>query len=197
VSPESRGADGRRPPFFYALVAVTGLLLAMVACSVVSAIKYGKLMRQDPALPTTLGAGVAANSAAAEFTLPTADGSTMALKDLRGKVVLLNFWATWCPPCKAEMPDLDAVYSEFGAARDFVIVGIDMEEPRETVQAFAESNRITFPLALDTDGKVSTQGYGVRTLPTSILIDREGRIVDSWNGQISRAALLKRLEPVW
>ena len=70
---------------------------------------------------------------AADFRLTALDGQTVALRDLRGKVVLLNFWATWCPPCKAEMPDLNALYRDNGTKHNFVVIGVNVEEDRSAV----------------------------------------------------------------
>jgi peroxiredoxin len=121
------------------------------------------------------------------FTLPTADGGTLALEELRGQVVLLNFWATWCEPCRAEMPELDTLAREFGP-RGFQVVGIDVGERPDQVRQFAAELKIAFPLVLDTDGQVYP-AYGVMGLPTSYLIDAEGRIRDVHLGVVTRAYL--------
>ena len=134
---------------------------------------------------------------APDFTLPTADGGTVRLNDLRGQVVLLNFWATWCPPCKAEMPDLNALHVEHQAARGFTVVGVNMQETAEQVNAFAQPRQLVFPLALDTTGQISSGLFAVRGLPVTYIIDRDGFVRDMWQGQISRAAMLARLEEVW
>lgn len=138
-----------------------------------------------------------ARSVAPDFTLTAADGGTVRLRELRGQVVLLNFWATWCPPCKAEMPDLDALHREYAASKGFVVVGVNMEEEAAVVTAFAELRGISFPLLLDADSQVSNRLFAVRSLPTSMIIDREGYIRDAWTGQISKAAMLARLQRVW
>jgi peroxiredoxin len=135
--------------------------------------------------------------AAPDFVLRTVDGGQVRLSELRGKVILLNFWATWCPPCKAEMPDLDALYRQYGAARNFVVIGVDVEEEAAAVAAFARENNVAFPLVLDADGAVTNGLYRVRGLPTSMIVDRAGDIRDSWMGQISRAAMTLRLQRVW
>ncbi len=119
------------------------------------------------------------------------------MSDLRGKVVLLNFWATWCPPCKAEMPDLEALYREYGAAHDFVVVGVNLQEDGAVVEKFARQAGLSFPILLDTDGEVSGQAYAVRSLPMSLIIDRDGYIRDAWTGQLSSAEMLSRLKQVW
>lgn len=135
-------------------------------------------------------------SRAPDFELVTMDGQSARLSDLRGKVVLLNFWATWCPPCKAEMPDLEALYREHGAAQGFVVVGVNYEEDAAPVQAFVRERRLSFPVWLDRRGTAAAK-LGVRGLPVSFIIDREGYIRDAWNGQIAREAMLARLKNVW
>ena len=139
----------------------------------------------------------AAVKPAPDFALKTLDGSQIRLGDLRGKTVLLNFWATWCPPCQAEMPDLNALHREYGEARNFTVLGIDDEEGQAEVAAFAKQNGIAFPLALDSDGAVTSSRYSVRGLPTSLIIDRDGNIRDTWTGRISKEAMLTRLKRVW
>jgi peroxiredoxin len=136
-------------------------------------------------------------SRAPDFALETLDGKTLSLKDLRGKVVLLNFWATWCPPCEAEMPDLNALHRQYGAAQDFVVVGVNVEEDTATVKPFVDKRQLAFPIVLDRNSRVTAQLFGVRPLPTTFIIDREGFIRDAWNGQIAPEAMLARLKRVW
>ena len=133
----------------------------------------------------------------ADFGLASIDGTQVRISGLRGKVVLLNFWATWCPPCKAEMPDLEALYREYGSKQNFVVVGVDVEESASAVSAFARQNELSFPVLLDTQGSVSNGVYPIRSLPTSMIIDRQGKIRDTWIGQISRPAMVARLSRVW
>ena len=133
----------------------------------------------------------------ADFGLASIDGTQVRISGLRGKVVLLNFWATWCPPCKAEMPDLEALYREYGSKQNFVVVGVDVEESASAVSAFARQNELSFPVLLDTQGSVSNGIYPIRSLPTSMIIDRQGKIRDTWIGQISRPAMVARLSRVW
>lgn len=140
---------------------------------------------------------IRSQSIAPDFHLLAIDGSTVSLGDLRGQVVLLNFWATWCPPCKAEMPDLDALYREHKSQRNFVVLGVDAEESQAEVGAFARSHDVTFPLLLDSDGKVTDGLYVIRSLPTSMIIDRDGRIRDVWAGRLPKATILAKLERVW
>ena len=112
---------------------------------------------------------------APDFELTTADGQVIRLGDLRGKVVLLNFWATWCPPCKAEMPDLEALHVKYGAEHDFLVLGVNDRENAVDVAVFARRERVSFPLVIDRDGRVIEKLFKVRDLPTSMIIDRDGQ----------------------
>ena len=179
----------QRSAFFWLLV-----LLSLVTLSL--GIWQWQAGRRDVARPSSPPLN-RSQSIAPDFRLLAIDGSTVSLGDLRGQVVLLNFWATWCPPCKAEMPDLDALYREHKSQRNFVVLGVDAEESQAQVGAFASSHDVTFPLLLDSDGKVTDGLYVVRSLPTSMIIDRDGRIRDVWIGPLPKAAILAKLESVW
>jgi len=109
------------------------------------------------------------------FTLEDLRGSMISLKDLRGKVIFLNFWASWCGPCRIEMPAMELLWQVF-QDDDFVILAVDVKEERDTVSSFIEKNDYTFPVLLDSRGKVANM-YDVRAYPTSFLIDREGKVV--------------------
>ncbi len=134
-----------------------------------------------------LAAGVAVSACATEagahigqrapdFTLVRADtGETVSLSDLRGQTVVLNFWATWCPPCRAEMPELEAAYLEQGYPDDLVVLGVNQEETVEQVMRFMDDFSLTFPVVLDTDAAVRKR-YAVPGLPATFFIDREGVI---------------------
>jgi peroxiredoxin len=117
-----------------------------------------------------------ARTPAPDFTLPTLDGGRLRLADLRGKVVLLNFWATWCPPCRAEMPAMERIYREL-APRGFTIVAVNYQEKAEVVRPFVEELNLTFPIVLDESGEVTDRHYPLIGLPTTFVLDREGRTV--------------------
>jgi thiol-disulfide isomerase/thioredoxin len=112
---------------------------------------------------------------AADFQLPDLDGLLLRLQDQRGKVVLLNFWATWCPPCLEEMPLMDQL-SQSLRQQPFVIWAVAMKEDHAKVAPFMATHRFHFTALLDSDGAVST-GYKLRGLPTTYLIDCHGIIV--------------------
>ena len=115
-------------------------------------------------------------SEAPDFTLMTLAGQPARLRELRGKLVLLNFWATWCAPCLHEMPSMERLYQTFKQA-DFVLLAVSMDRQGEEVaRPFVENLKLTFPVLLDSTLEVSRQ-YGVRGLPTSYLIDPDGRLI--------------------
>jgi cytochrome c biogenesis protein CcmG/thiol:disulfide interchange protein DsbE len=131
---------------------------------------------------------------APDFTLQTLDGRTVKLSDYRGQVILLNTFATWCPPCRAEMSDLEAYYREH-QKDGFVVLAVNDEESASTVGNFVKAQGFTFPVLLDPDGKVLGQ-YGVRGLPTSFFIDRKGMVRGVWSGQLSPARLKEIADPL-
>ena len=132
---------------------------------------------------------------APDFTLKDSGGSIYELSSLKGKAVLINFWASWCPPCRTEMPAMEEVF-ELYQNQGFVILAVNstiQDDPDEAKALFQELG-LTFPLLLDTDGSV-TQTYQVRSLPTSFFIDREGIIQEVIiGGPMSEALIISRIE---
>ena len=110
-----------------------------------------------------------------DFSGRTLEGKTVALVGLRGRVVLLTFWASWCLECRPEMPMFEQLHREF-ARRGLTVLGINVREESELVRRYATELRLTFPLVLDPDGEIGTR-YGVIGMPTSFLIGRDGRAV--------------------
>lgn len=127
---------------------------------------------------------------APDFTLTALAGNDLQLSSLRGKPVILNFWATWCPPCRAEMPELEALWQRY-KDDGLLLIGVDQGENAATVERFARGVvGTTFPLLLDTNQAVG-RAYGVRALPTTVFIDAEGRIQDvRIGGPMNRAMLM-------
>jgi peroxiredoxin len=131
------------------------------------------------------------DAVAPAFVLPGLGGTPVHLSDHRGRVVLLNFWATWCPPCRAEMPSMEKLYQAY-RDRGLVILAISGDRAgTQVVESFVEELGLTFLIVLDPADEVFAQ-YGVRGLPTSYLLDRRGRIVSAeagardWNSKAAR-----------
>ena len=131
---------------------------------------------QEPALSHSL-APVTPPVAAPAFSLADMDGKSYALADYRGKVILLNFWATWCPPCRHEMPAMERLYQRL-RDRGFVVLAVNQWEEPDLVFAYTGDLNVfpSFPILFDPVSSVS-QEYGVKGLPTSFVIDRDGRLV--------------------
>jgi cytochrome c biogenesis protein CcmG, thiol:disulfide interchange protein DsbE len=143
--------------------------------------------RALPQAAAALGLGRGGEAAPA-FTLATLDGDSLSLEALRGQVVLVNFWASWCPPCRIEMPGFERVYRA-RRADGFVIVGIATDRHAEDqIRAFVAEHDITYPIVLGTAQVVREYG-GVRALPESFLIDREGRVQHRIVGYFAEPAL--------
>ena len=112
--------------------------------------------------------------AAPDFEVETFAGETLRLSDLEGQVVVLNFWASWCPPCRWEMPAFEEISQEY-RDQGVIFVGIAMSDTLEDAKGFADQTGVTYPLALDATNEI-VRAYEVRTLPTTFFIDKEGRI---------------------
>ena len=144
----------------------------------------GLLAGCGPSLPA---GGAATPSPAPGFALLGTDGARHTLADYRGQVVLVNFWATWCLPCRAEIPDLEHEW-RLHRGDGVAIVGIDWREPAADASAFLAEIGATYPVLLDTDGAAYT-AYGVEGLPKTFILDRQGRVLVVRSGIVRRARL--------
>ncbi len=125
--------------------------------------------------------GLQKGNVAPNFRLVLADGRHLSLHDLRGQPVLLNFWATWCGPCRLEMPE---IVSLAATNPDVVVLAINVQETIEQIQPFAEEFQMTVPVVRDTNGELRNL-YEVRGMPTSVFIDRDGEIFTIWVGMLT------------
>ena len=142
---------------------------------------------------------LSAGSMMPDYTASTLEGKDVSLSAFRGHVVLLNFWATWCPPCVAEMPDLERLYREF-KAEGLVILAVSIDvEGQKVVAPFWEKTGLTFPSLLDPSREVATR-YGAWALPTSFLINPEGEVIAripgprEWHSDKARAVFKNLLQ---
>ncbi len=134
---------------------------------------------------------------APEFKLETSDGQSIALTDYRGKAVLVNLWATWCPPCRAEMPTIEKVYQEY-QNQGLVVLGVNstIQDDPTAIAPFVKQYNITFPILLDINGEASDL-YELRSLPTSFFIGRDGVIKEVVvGGPMSEALLRTNIEEI-
>jgi len=144
---------------------------------------------------TAAGAGAAAaEEPSYDFSLQDLSGNTLRLADLRGEVVVVDFWATWCPPCRKALPHLQELHEEF-AGKGVRVVGIATDQQGAAIVApFVEKNGLTFPIVL-TDGKVDRDFGGVRGIPTTFVLDKQGKVVRKFVGyqekDVYRAAILE------
>lgn len=115
-------------------------------------------------------ADIAVGSESPDFTLTNLDGEEVSLSDYRGKIVIVNFWATWCKWCDLEMPDLNKIYTE---NEDIVVLAVNVMEDEQTVKEYIEAGGYEFEVVFDTDGKVSSD-YLVNGLPNSYFVDKDG-----------------------
>ncbi len=127
---------------------------------------------------------------APDFSLPTLDGDTITLSELRGYPVVLNFWASWCPPCRLEMPALVEAYETYREDR-LMILGMNMtyQDTVDDAREFVETYDVTYPTLLDNTGDVSRDRYRIMGVPTSIFINREGYIVRTHLGAMNRSQI--------
>ncbi|MFD1019229.1 redoxin domain-containing protein [Thalassobacillus hwangdonensis] len=136
--------------------------------------------------------GLDKGQTAPDFTLELLSGETVSLSDYRGKKVMVNFWATWCPPCRAEMPDMEKFYNE----TEVEILAVNLtatESDPSNVGAFAEEFGLSFPILLDKNSAVATT-YQIQPVPTSIFIDEEGRIQSIALGAMNYDMMIQRYE---
>jgi thiol-disulfide isomerase/thioredoxin len=110
-----------------------------------------------------------------DFTLLGLDGKKIALSSFKGKLVFLNFWATWCPPCRAEMPAMERLYQKL-KGKGLEILAVDLQEELKSVQNFVKQNKLSFTVVLDKDGRMGAT-YGARSIPTSYIIGRNGDVL--------------------
>jgi peroxiredoxin len=175
-----------------ALLAVPVLVAALVSCAGKNAVDnthytYRATTPKGQTYPQ------AERKLAQPFTGTKLDGSSYQLADDLGKIVVINFWATWCPPCVVETPQLDSVYQDF-KAKGVQVVGIDTKDAKGSAQAFVTNNDISFPVVFDEKAEIALRlgNLPVQGLPFSLLVDKHGKVAALYVGPVTPADL----EPV-
>lgn len=136
--------------------------------------------------------GIQEGNRAPDFTLYSLDGKEVNLSDTKGKVTFLNFWTTWCPPCKEEMPDMQAFYEEKAKEYDAEILAVNLttnESSNQAVKDFANKNNLTFPILMDKEGR-QMETYVAITIPTTYVIDKNGIIMKKVIGPMSKEMMI-------
>jgi thiol-disulfide isomerase/thioredoxin len=120
----------------------------------------------------SIGGSAGAVGAAPDFTLPARGGTNLSLSQYKGQVVMINFWATWCGPCRQEMPLLDAMYKKY-KGMGFTLIGVNVEPDSKAAEKFLQGMPVTFPVAFDAESRVSKL-YNVQGMPSTVIVDRKG-----------------------
>jgi thiol-disulfide isomerase/thioredoxin len=169
------------------------LLYLAIAVAVIVVIAYVTPLGNG--IVPKFGGGPAqlAGSPAVSYQVARLGGGTDALDSYRGKVVLMNLWATWCPPCREEMPALERFYGEY-RDRGVVVLGVDQGESAAVAGAFVRAHGVTFPILLDEDQQYG-RSYAALGLPTSIVVGRDGHVVRGIDGELTLAQMRNAVAP--
>ena len=169
----------------YIIILILGFVWILVSADTSGTSTTGKISAPQKGFP------------APNFELKTPQGETVRLSDLRGQAVLVNLWATWCPPCRAEMQTIETVYNEY-KDQNFTVLGVNMtyqDEPLEIIP-FVNEQKLTFPILLDETGEMAS-AYQLKSLPSSFFIDRAGFINEVViGGPMAEALLRTRVEQI-
>jgi thiol-disulfide isomerase/thioredoxin len=171
-------------------VSATARVLAFVALLLAALGTYGERWGLDVLADLPDRGFVGVGDTAPAFHTTDLAGAPVSLDALRGRVVIVNFWATWCPPCRVELPELDAYQAEMGGR--VVVLGVDSREAPGTIEPFVRQQGLRFPILLDEDG-TSSATYGVTGLPTSLILDRAGIVRERVTGPMTRDTLARRV----
>ena len=170
--------------------------LGLIVLGMAGLFVLADLQQDETLLPTDFSAiPVAVHYEAPTLALNGLDGIQHALSDYAGHVVLVNLWATWCPPCKAEMPILQDFFEKH-RNEGFIVLGIEDGDPIADVNSFVSQYSLTFPIWLDPSHQATERGFKTNNLPSSYLVDRAGEVRLAWFGAISVANLEKYITPI-
>jgi cytochrome c biogenesis protein CcmG/thiol:disulfide interchange protein DsbE len=166
-------------------------IAALVIAGFLGLLVWGLLNKQ----PITGLSGITmVNRAAPDFILTTFKGTTISLQDLRGKPVVINFWASWCPPCRIEAPLIERTWRAY-KDRDLIFLGINIQDRKQDALNYIREFAITYPNGPDPTGEISID-YGVSGLPVTFFVSRDGKVVRRWVGAIEKSVLINSIEEI-
>ncbi|MBT2582861.1 redoxin domain-containing protein [Planococcus sp. ISL-109] len=175
------------------------IITAMVGWTIYDLLLSDEEAAQEPEIAETETAqpevtGVAVGDLAPDFELMTMDGETVRLSDYRGQRVFINFWATWCPPCRAEMPDMQQLYEEQDVPVEILAINLtETEQSEENITSFVEDFGLTFPILMDTNSETA-HTYKVKAVPASYMIDSTGHISFVAPGALNMEFMAREVE---
>ena len=174
----------------YIGIAIVSVLIGLVIWQLVNEPKANKLeVEQSTEKPKDELRAIVAT----DFTLPMLNDENYTLSQSRGKLTIINFWASWCGPCKMEAPHLQEFYEEYSDRVEIVAVNITAKDKREDAAAFAKQYGFTFPVLLDETGDISTM-YGAFAIPTTIFLNEKGEIIHEYAGPMEKQFMIDLLE---
>ena len=177
------------PKIFFRKSAVA--IAALVTVGFLGLLIWGMLNRQ----PVTGLSGITmVNRPAPDFTLKTFKGAKISLEDLRSKPVVINFWASWCPPCRIEAPLIERTWRAY-KNRGLIFLGVNIQDRKEDALNYIQEFDITYPNGPDPTGEI-TIDYGVSGLPVTFFVSRNGEIVRRWVGAIEKSVLISSIEEI-
>jgi peroxiredoxin len=187
-------------PLSRALAVAGALLVLLTGCSTGHSavdVNNGGEFRFVAGTPAGTVIPVKDRAAAPSFTGTLLDGGRFASSSLRGKVAVINFWGSWCPPCRVETPEFQQVYAE-DRARGVEFLGVNVKDDEQLAQAFVTSKAITFPSLYDPRGEVALafRGYPANAIPSTIVLDRAGRVAAVYTGSVQQKDLRRVLDSV-
>ena len=181
---------------------VSALLIGMMVVITVNSTLEKTGIEEDETLekiknPLVVGKGIERGKVPSDFQLSTISGDVIKLSDLKGKKIILNFWASWCPPCQAEMPDMESYYRKYKDKANVEILAVNMTKTERlgisSIEKFVDDYGLTFPVLLDLEGEIMRQ-YGLLAFPTTLIIETEGTIAHIIPKQIDEKLLSKLID---
>jgi cytochrome c biogenesis protein CcmG/thiol:disulfide interchange protein DsbE len=166
-------------------------IAALVIVGFLGVLVWGMLNKQ----PITGLSGITmVNRPAPDFILTTFKGTTISLEDLRGKPVVINFWASWCPPCRIEAPLIERTWRAY-KNRDLIFLGVNIQDRKQDALNYIREFAITYPNGPDPTGEISID-YGVSGLPVTFFVSGDGEVVRRWVGAIEKSVLISSIEEI-